>query len=157
MPWTNLFGDLWPLLQPLATLACIMQLLLSFSHFCQLLACFSILLHLLATFWYKFRQFWANFWHPLATFGSFSLSRSLLADFGHFWATFYNFFVNFSKFKHLFATLINFWPFWHLLAFCSGHFLVYQTPASPPSCMVGYQARVLADFSRPQQQDSPPY
>ena len=119
------------------------------------------------------------FWHPFAATSNFLVQISaILGKFfgilwqllealaleGHFWlilatfwATFYNFFVNFSKFKHLFATLINFWPFWHLLAFCSGHFLVYQTPASPPSCMVGYQARVLADFSRPQQQDSPPY
>ena len=55
MPWATLlatcglFCSLWQLL------ACIRQLLLSFSHFCQLLACFGILLLLLATFWYKFR------------------------------------------------------------------------------------------------------
>ena len=126
----------------------------NFVNYLHVLASFRIYWQLFGT---NFGNFVRIFWHPLATFGSFGLRRSLLADFGHFWATFYNFFVNFSKFKHLYATLINFWPFWHLLAFCSGHFLVYQTPASPPSCMVGYQARILADFSRPQQQDSPPY
>ena len=106
----GLFCNLWQLL------ACIMQLLLFFSHFCQLLACLASFCIYWQLFGTNFGNLGPIFWHPLATFGSFGFRRSLLADFGHFWATFYNFFVNFSKFKHLFATLINFWPFWQLLA-----------------------------------------
>ena len=70
----------------------------NFVNYLHVLASFCIYWQLFGT---NFGNFVRIFWHPLATFESFGLRRSLLADFGHFWATFLYFFVNFSKFKHL--------------------------------------------------------